>query len=72
MKTSRKTKENNFYEILVKINSLNIFFHSINYHEVIECITGALEERDLYTAGHSCRVSELVKKLSDFMGFDEE
>ena len=47
-------------------------FNSINYHEVIECITGALEERDLYTAGHSCRVSELVKKLSDFMGFDEE
>ena len=31
-------------------------------HEIIECITGALDAKDTYTAGHSQRVSEMVLK----------
>lgn len=39
----------------------------INYHEIIECITGALDAKDPYTAGHSQRVSDMALKTCTFM-----
>lgn len=47
-------------------------FPLIDYHEIIECITGALEERDSYTEGHSKRVSEMTKIVAQKMGFDDD
>lgn len=44
----------------------------IDYHEVIECITGALEVRDEYTAGHSQRVSDMALVVCELIGFKEE
>ena len=32
--------------------------NSIDYHEIIECITCALDAKDPYTAGHSQRVRD--------------
>lgn len=40
----------------------------IDYHEIIECITGALDAKDRYTANHSWRVSELAKKICEIIG----
>lgn len=40
----------------------------IDYHEIIECITGALDAKDKYTANHSWRVSELAKKICEIIG----
>ncbi|MEA4894945.1 MAG: HD-GYP domain-containing protein [Oscillospiraceae bacterium] len=39
----------------------NCVFYSglIDYHEIIECISGALDAKDPYTAGHSQRVSDM-------------
>ncbi len=37
--------------------------HEIQYHEIIECITCALDARDTYTAGHSKRVSDMVLRV---------
>lgn len=36
-----------------------LFRESIDYHEIIECISGALDAKDTYTAGHSQRVSDM-------------
>jgi putative nucleotidyltransferase with HDIG domain len=44
----------------------------IDYHEIIECITGALDARDSYTANHSKRVSDMAKKLCRMMGINEK
>ena len=41
------------------------------YHEIIECITSALDAKDAYTAGHSQRVSDMSLKLSELMGLPE-
>ena len=38
--------------------------NEIDYHEIIDCITCALDARDPYTAGHSERVSDMVLKAS--------
>lgn len=38
------------------------------YHEIIECITSALDAKDSYTAGHSKRVSEMSLSLSKALG----
>ena len=38
------------------------------YHEIIECITSALDAKDAYTAGHSKRVSEMSLVLSKILG----
>lgn len=35
----------------------------IHYHEIIECITCALDAKDPYTAGHSQRVSDMALKV---------
>ena len=37
--------------------------HEIQYHEIIECITCALDARDTYTAGHSKRVSDMALRV---------
>lgn len=42
------------------------------YHDVIECLTGALEARDTYTKGHSDRVSNLAKEIAKDLGFENE
>lgn len=47
-------------------------FGVVEFHEMIECITTALEERDYYTEGHSRRVSDMVLAISNLMGFSEE
>ena len=40
----------------------------IDYHEIIECITCALDAKDPYTAGHSLRVSDMTLKVCRLMG----
>ncbi|MBR4825628.1 MAG: HD-GYP domain-containing protein [Spirochaetaceae bacterium] len=47
-------------------------FGVVDFHEIIGCITGALEERDYYTEGHSQRVSDMVHSLAKRMGFTKE
>ena len=37
--------------------------NSIDYHEIIECITCALDAKDPYTAGHSQRVSDMTLRV---------
>ena len=46
-------------------------FGAVAFHEIIGCITGALEERDYYTEGHSQRVSDMVYAIAKQMGFSE-
>ncbi len=44
----------------------------IDYHEIIECITGALDAKDPYTAGHSQRVSDIALKICRLMGLRDD
>ena len=44
----------------------------IHYHEIIECITAALDAKDPYTAGHSQRVSDMAMKVCQLIGLSEE
>ena len=44
----------------------------IDYHEVIECITCALDAKDPYTAGHSKRVSDMATKVCELIGLKKE
>ena len=37
--------------------------NEIDHHEIIDCITCALDARDPYTAGHSERVSDMALKV---------
>lgn len=45
---------------------------SIDYHEIIECITCALDAKDPYTAGHSPRVSDMAMKVCELIGLKRE
>lgn len=45
--------------------------NSIDYHEIIECITCALDAKDPYTAGHSQRVSDMTLRVCQIMGFKD-
>ena len=47
-------------------------FGVVEFHEMIECIAAALEERDHYTEGHSLRVSDMVRAIAGKMGFSED
>lgn len=38
------------------------------YHDIIECLVGALEAKDLYTKGHSIRVAYISYELAKRMG----
>lgn len=42
------------------------------YHEIIDCITCALDARDTYTAGHSQRVSDMALRICQLIGFKEK
>ncbi len=42
--------------------------NEINYHEIIDCITCALDARDPYTAGHSERVSNMALRVCQLIG----
>ncbi len=42
------------------------------YHEIIDCITCALDARDTYTAGHSQRVSDMALKICQHIGLKEK
>ncbi len=44
----------------------------VYYHEIIECITCALDAKDPYTAGHSQRVSDMALKVCQLIGASEE
>lgn len=43
----------------------------VNYHEIIECITCALDAKDPYTAGHSQRVSDMSLRVCRLIGLSE-
>lgn len=42
------------------------------YHEIVDCITSALDARDPYTGNHSRRVSDMACMLCGFCGLDED
>lgn len=42
------------------------------YHEIIDCITCALDARDAYTAGHSQRVSDMALRICQHIGLKEK
>ena len=44
----------------------------IDYHEIIDCITCALDARDPYTAGHSERVSDMALKVCQLIGLKKD
>lgn len=44
----------------------------IDYHEIIECITCALDAKDPYTAGHSQRVSDMALAVCELIGLKKE
>ena len=46
--------------------------NEIDYHEIIACITGALDARDTYTAGHSERVSDMALQVCRLIGLKKE
>lgn len=43
-------------------------FRPNHYHDIIECLTAALEAKDLYTSGHSSRVGDMSYDLGRAMG----
>lgn len=46
--------------------------NEIDYHEIIECITCALDAKDSYTAGHSQRVSDMAYKVCELIGLNDK
>lgn len=46
--------------------------NEIDYHEIIDCITCALDARDPYTAGHSERVSDMTLKVCQLIGLKKD
>ncbi|WP_432407431.1 HD-GYP domain-containing protein [Wukongibacter sp. M2B1] len=42
------------------------------YHDIIECLVGALEAKDLYTRGHSMRVGDMSYQLAKEIGIRGE
>ncbi len=42
------------------------------YHDIIECLVGALEAKDLYTRGHSMRVGDMTYQLAKKIGLKGE
>lgn len=41
------------------------------YHEIVDCITSALDARDPYTGNHSRRVSDMACLLCGYLGMSE-
>lgn len=46
------------------------YCNEIDYHEIIDCITFALDTRDPYTGGHSQRVSDMALEVCKFLKLD--
>lgn len=44
----------------------------MDYHDIIECIVGALDAKDSYTAGHSQRVSDMAYDICQLIGLSKE
>jgi len=44
----------------------------VDYHEIIECISSALDAKDPYTANHSLRVSDIVQVICKLIGINED
>ncbi|MCT4566431.1 MAG: HD-GYP domain-containing protein [Maledivibacter sp.] len=42
------------------------------YHDIIQCLVGALEAKDLYTRGHSNRVGDMSYELAKCIGIKGE
>ncbi len=42
------------------------------YHDIIQCLVGALEAKDLYTRGHSMRVGDMTYELARKIGLRGE
>ncbi|GAA0076709.1 HD-GYP domain-containing protein [Clostridium sp. CTA-5] len=51
---------------------MSIINEGIIYHDIIESMVAALEARDLYTSGHSTRVSDMTYKLCQHLNLSEE
>lgn len=45
---------------------------NFEYHELVECITSALDARDPYTGDHSRRVSDMACLLCKLLGLNDE
>lgn len=43
-------------------------FNKEMYHDIIECMTAALDAKDIYTSGHSTRVGDMAYKLGKALG----
>lgn len=43
-------------------------FRAQHLHDVIECLTAALEAKDMYTSGHSSRVADMTFDLARVIG----
>ncbi|GAA0180391.1 HD-GYP domain-containing protein [Clostridium sediminicola] len=39
------------------------------YHDIIECLVGTIEAKDIYTNGHSERVADMAEMLGEKFGF---
>ena len=53
------------------MTNCNFCDDEINYHEIIDCITFALDTRDPYTGGHSQRVSDMALEVCKILGLDK-
>ena len=45
--------------------------YDIIYHDIIDCLTAALDAKDIYTAGHSTRVADTSCALGSLLGLKE-
>lgn len=57
---------------MYRISDCEFCGNEINYHEIIECITCALDAKDPYTAGHSQRVSDMALRVCELLGLKDE
>ena len=53
------------------MDSCNYCTTEINYHEIIDCITFALDTRDPYTGGHSQRVSDMTLEVCKLLNLNQ-
>jgi len=53
------------------LDSCNYCTTEINYHEIIDCITFALDTRDPYTGGHSQRVSDMTLEVCKLLKLNQ-
>lgn len=56
----------------IKVSDCEFCENEIDYHEIIDCITCALDARDPYTAGHSERVSDMTLKVCQLIGLKKD